>query len=420
MEDATKKFTYDPIRVALFSGLMASGGATVGWLLWLSIQAFAKDWKILLAPLLGLAIGHASDWLEHYYKVSRYESKIGVWSEAEAHSEEPEAAKALKKTHTARILTITLTFLAIACEHIVNHLVQEFMLPFLASIATLFPIAALFGIALYRTEKSSSILENALMGALLGLLAGLSAWGIQLLMYGSASWGGLLGWWVLVGLVLTLCAPSKEELQPKHAMLAFGLLVGFIFVCGSPPVYRLLTKIPGPPGVAAKAVAWSVNGALQAPDLPARYWAEAESRAAEAEGRTFEDSLAPEGEPNSAPSTTTDSGTASANWLSRDTIADPNFNPVPSADELENRDLASRSHVLTSELHKGFRSGLVRSLLVLLLFILGLGYASKVEKWLRPIDYPSSRTFAHDRKLFGGMVGLIALACVLIRIGSHR
>lgn len=429
---------YDELRIGLFSGIVASGGATVGWLLWLSLQAFARDWKILLAPLLGLLIGHASDWLEHYYKVSRYEAEHGIWH-ADGHepTKEAQAADAAKKTHNLRIWTLALTFLALACEHIVGHLVQEFMLPFLASIATLFPVGAIFGIAFFKEEKKEGIFDLLGFGAFAGALAASAAALVQYVIYGSVAVGALCGWWILVGLGFSICSPNKAQLTPGKAVGALAVVMGLILICSIPKIYDFLEKIPGPPGVPAKAIGFAVDGALSSPDLPAKYWSEAELRAAAAEAKvTDHDEESKWGkalakmigydpsssggsadEPRDALSFTPES---LADKIQKDSMALSRYNfDKLNSSAIYQKNSETRHETLGKELTKGFSSGLVRSLIVLFLFALGLGFAPKVEGWLRPLDYPSSRTFKHDKTLLYSMLGVILLAALLIRISPH-
>lgn len=264
-----------PFRVALLGGILGSLGATIGWLLWIAIQAVARDWKVVLAPVVGAALGYVIQWVEGYIHTARHERERGAAAE---HASEPPAH--VPPRGGVRMWALALGFLALACEHLVGHLMSEFLVPFLASMATLFPAGAVFGWLLAGGRgDGESPLMILLQGALLGGAAAVVALLVQVLMGAPVRVEAIFGWWVLVGLGLMICCPQKGPPGPVHA--AGGVLVSLVFVllCSIPGLTLILQKLPPVISIPTVGIASAVDGALRAPDVPAVFWIEAEARA---------------------------------------------------------------------------------------------------------------------------------------------
>ncbi len=133
----------DELRRAIYGGIVSRFCATCGWLTWLFVQALAKDWKAIFGPIVGVLVGVTVRFVEHYKEVARYESEGGDWSEEEEESEG--VPKGFARGIVQSLVPFVLLFVALTCEHVLGDLLAEYMVPFLASIATLFPVGAIFG-----------------------------------------------------------------------------------------------------------------------------------------------------------------------------------------------------------------------------------------------------------------------------------
>lgn|GEM_PF-5759085 len=384
-----KPKSYDEARVALYSGIFGSLGATLGWILWLAYKTGSGE--LLLTVAVGAAVGLLVHWVQHYVGIARHENREGSW---DAH--EHEGHGSLKPARVALIWATGFGFLGMASEHLVAHLAAEYLRPFLASIATLLPASVLFGMVLHEGQTEKDLLNKAGQGAFLGLTVALITVGLQFLIGAPLKWGAEIAWWAMVGIGIAICLPEKKQCQFYHPILGVGLAFLLVFVIAIPKVSGFLGSLPGPLKPIGTMLAVAANETIASPDLPAEFWLEAEKKHRAAEH--LSEPLTPSDDPP-----VTDGGT---DYVSR--FQNPT---MPSEEE-------SGESRLNKELKKGMDSSLVRSWIVLLLFAIGLGVAPMVERALRPMDYPSSHTIRNDKAMAIGIAVLLAVACVYLRLGS--
>lgn len=74
-----------------------------------------------------------------------------------------------------------------------------------------------------------------------------------------------------------------------------------------------------------------------------------------------------------------------------------------------------RTSRLCIESRKGLSSGLLRSWLVLLAFSVGVALATSIERQLRPVDYPTSKTRRSDIRLALGSIVFVVLGILVVR-----
>jgi hypothetical protein len=267
-------------RQALYGALLSSLGATLGWLLWVAAQAVQRDPRVLLAPAFGAALGLAIDWLSHYVGVARGEAS-------------GQTTGALEKPALdwARPGALAVIFLAAACQNYVSDNIYAVVVPFLASLATLFPVGVMFGwmCCTSAPPEAKSVWELFWSGTVTGLLAALAAFVVHFCMggvftggqswstVGSALWS-LLGWWCLLGAALGLIRGLSKEPTVLGPVFGVVLALAVVFAFCLPAVYHVLNKAPGVLALARIVVEGEVNQMLSAPDLPAVFWEKAQKQ----------------------------------------------------------------------------------------------------------------------------------------------
>lgn len=420
------------LRIALYGGLLSSLGVTLGWLFWVALQALKRPHgrtEVLLAVIVGALVGALVEWLREYRAEARRE-RSGVTGEdsteeGEAASEDGEKSGTRYGT-ALRVGGVTLGFLSLVCEHLVSDLIKDVLLPFLTSIATLFPIGAYFALVLERKPMENpgcnlfGWLFRVLMGVVIGLGAAAIAIAIHWMMGQSQGLWAEAGWWGLAGIGFALVgSASSRPLSPVLGIvLAFALMV---IVCKWPPDMEVSRAGSGSTVffMATNAVlVEAANGALSDPDLPEQSWKDAE------------DSIAKDADRQEAP---TASGweQGACRWLDCDGLPTPMGTAVPPGETIADRfsrltanpwaryEAQEREFALTpkrrlcARLQGAQGAGLVRSWLVLLLFSVGLGLTRTVETHLRPGNYSESRTRRNDQVLLG-IVGAVILAAIVL------
>ncbi len=388
------------MRRALFSGIIASLGASLGWLGWVAAQAFAKDWKVLLAPVLGAVLGFIIQWIEKYIHTARHEH-----IEGEA---PPDSAPAPNGQATVRNWLLALTFLGIACEHLVGHVMSEYLLPFLASLATLFPAGFVIGFVLDEPKEEKHVFAEAAVGALCGFVVSLAALAVQLIMGGGVGYFSLASWWIIVGIGLYVSANRSGGANPVRTVLGVVISLSLVIICSIPALVNTLEKWPYIGGV-TRALSAAVDGVLVAPDLPAQFWVDAErgnqTQPADIARGPIDVSNSVLDKPYTPPQATFAEQNAAVLQALTQGAPDPSF---------------KRNATLRTEWDKGMKSGLVRSWIVLVLFAIGLGFAPMIEESLRPRDYPSSRTQTNDKRLAIAIFALILVASLSVRLARSE
>ena len=421
------------LRLAIYGGLLSSLGVTLGWLFWVALQALKRPHglvEVALAVFVGAAVGALVEWLREYRAEARRERSGAAEPEERAAEDAPDEARQARRYGPAlRIFGVTLGFLSLVCEHLVADLIKEVLLPFLTSVATLFPVGAFFALALERKPAENPGCNffgwflRVLIGALLGLGAAAIAIAIHWAMGQSHGLWAEVGWWVLAGVGFSLVgSAASRPLSPVPGiLLAFVLMIS---VCKWPPTLQFHQAASWPSALLMLTDAVLVeaaNGALSDPDLPEQSWKDAEA------------SIQKEADRREAPAA---SGweRGACRWLDCDGLSEPNDPSVPppqtftnplsrmEADPLARDEAQAREFGLTpkrrlcEKLQTAQGAGFVRSWLVLLLFSVGLGLTRTVESRLRPDDYGESRTRHNDQVLLGIVIAVVLTAIVLAHV----
>ena len=156
------------LRQALYGGLLGSAGVILAWMVWVVIQAWHQDWvSVVRAPAVGATLGIVVDFLAGHVRDSAHEARGGPAS-PEPTSREGQAPGGMRR-FLGPIAAFSLVFLAGACENLVGDRIASLWRPFLVSVATFFPVGAVFAWRLHaRAFHSHSLPSNLFHGLLAG------------------------------------------------------------------------------------------------------------------------------------------------------------------------------------------------------------------------------------------------------------
>jgi hypothetical protein len=360
MDDATARYT--SFRVALAGGVLGSVGATLVWVVWLSLRSTNREAAvtIVLAGIIGLAV----HWVQHYVETARRESR----GEPPVHHDTPG-----RQTILALAWATGFGFVGFLTEDLVAHTASLFLRPFLASLTSFLPAGAIVAWAISRGHDRSNdnlfmrIASGLWIGALITVASGV-LWTIG---FGHAPWFALFSWWGLFGIAVAFVTGAERNAGMVGApigavVIAFiaVVLINLLPMSGAP--YQKL----GPLSPMATGIRTMAAEVASSPALPATFWLEAERRLAIVTAAE-----------------SPDSGTVTAT-------------PSTSAPAGDTGDTLPES---------------IRSWVMLLLFAIGVGFAPSVERKLRPIDYPNSETYRRDMTLTAAVVVFLVAACALGR-----
>lgn len=440
------------LRRALYGGILSSLCAAMGWLLWLFGQALEANPASIAGPLIGALLSVVVKGIEHYHEVAKFEREGGKEGDGEEEGEAapPPPPRSFWTGILTSLVPLVTLFTFLTCEHVLGELLHEYLAPFAASVAVLFPVGAIFALVFGEKQEGDSFASTFVQGVFVGGLAALLAGLVQWLMTGHVGWGGLLGWWIIVGIGLSFAA-SDGSLSVRGAM--GGALIAMILavVFSVPGPIKAVEGIPFMPlQMIVRTTGVAVSGALDEPDLPGRAWFEAEKREEEREARRREDAsrlqasyanVAFDDWVRSHPEEPTEPEPKEwpiGRWIAdrldydprrkADAPPDPFSAHVSTVREMEASQrmahdwgfstVEDRRDSLCRQLLQGWNSTLLRSWIVMLLFCFGLGLSPSVEREMRPSDYPSSRTARNDRILGLIVVAFLALVCVGFRVSS--
>ena len=462
------------LRCALYGGLLSSVGVTLGWFLWVAVEVLfqpghGKD--VWLAALIGAAVGLLVEWLRDYREVARREAGL-VPQEEEEQSEKKEKGEAGGEQRppdyagAARVGAFVLGALGVVCEHLAADLIRDILRPFVTSLAMMFPVGALFTLALRGREwrggyAPPALLARVLGGALLGIAAAALVYSVCLLS-GTARHGifeGLAGWWVLVGIGFTLAGVNTENpFSPAGGFLLATLLVLALCKWSSPQTLTgSLRQSNGGASVyqiVEAVVQTAAKNALEEPGLPQQYWLAAEEQVRKDQSASPVAQALPGAKwtlglcrwigcspRRAAPAAITPTpappqdvlGLSVEAYLAEHpqearhltmTPATPEVPPggslaaapptPPTGEDGPQSDQDPRQRLCT-DLQMANGAGLLRSWLVMLCFSLGLGVAGPMEEHYRPEEYDGSKTRANDWALTALSLTLIVLAVLLTR-----
>ncbi|PTL80600.1 hypothetical protein [Vitiosangium sp. GDMCC 1.1324] len=398
-------------RQALYGGLLGSAGVVLAWMVWVVLQAWFQDWvSVVRAPAVGASLGIVVDFLSEHVRASAREAR----GEHEPSESSPPAGTVSSRSRRVlkAIGVFSLVFLAGACENLVGDRLASLWRPFLVSVATFFPVGAVFAWMLHARDFSShSLPSNLFHGVFAGLCAATTVVGMGLVLgtlprgEEGVDWSAilaLLGWWGLLGGAFGFALREEDSPSLLGPPVGVGCML-VLTLLGAVPV-SWFSDTPGPVGLLARAARPVSALVLTHPGLPAQVLADVETASGPApltpspggSGGVLRAAPAPE-------------------WSLRVTrllgcealVATPGPLRVVRWSEL-----SPRHQILCNDLRRGSHSGLLRSWLVLLVFSLGLGLAHVVEAHLRPATYAGSATQGRDGVLAVG-AGVLLLAAVL-------
>lgn len=401
---ATLDSVTDDVRVrqALYGGLLGSAGVILAWMVWVVIQAWQQDWvSVVRAPAVGATLGIVVDFLSEHVRASAREARGE--SEAPGPASGGSEAKGRVRRILGPIATLSLVFLAGACENLVGDRIASLWRPFLVSVATFFPVGAVFAWMLHaRAFDSHSLPSNVLHGAWAGLCAAMTVVGMGLVL-GTLPRGGegvdwsailaLFGWWGLLGGAFGFALREEDSPSLVGPPVGVGCML-LITLLGAVPVWLFPTG-PGLMGLLARAARPVSELVLTHPGLPAQVLADAELASVPAP-----------------------SDPRPSEWSQRVTrLLGCEALGVSLGEKRAVRlsELNPRHHSLCTDLRRGSRSGLLRSWLVLLVFSFGLGLSHVVEARLRPATYEGSATRGRDAVLALASCLLLLAAVLVVR-----
>jgi len=397
------------LRQALYGGLLGSAGVILAWMMWVVIQAWLQDWvSVVRAPAVGATLGIVLDFLVEHVRASARE----VRGEAEASKPASGEAPGGVRRILGPIGTLSLVFLAGACENLVGDRLASLWRPFLVSVATFFPVGAVFAWRLHaRAFHQHSLPSNLFHGVWAGLCAAMTVVGMGLLLGAlprageGVDWSAILAlfvWWGLLGGAFGFALRDEDSPSLVGPPVGVGCML-VITLLGAVPV----SWIPSSTGLVdllARAARPVSELVLTHPGLPAQVLADAEK---------VSGPVAPPPLPGLP------AGTAVASeWslrLTRLLGCEALGIRLGEKQAVRLSDLSPRHRSLCNDLRRGSRSGLLRSWLVLLVFSLGLGLAHVVEARLRPATYAGSATQGRDAVLALGSCLLLLAAVLLVR-----
>jgi len=390
---------YTNFRIALATAILGSLGATFGWINWLAIES--GDWKLLVTIVVGAVVGLALHWTQHYIRVASSERR----GESTGHMHAWNLGAFLYAGGFA--------FLGLATEHLITEMVAAYLRPFLASLASLLPAGAIIGWSMNRGRSKD---ENLVMLIADGLFTGWSIavvsgiiWTIS---FGSAPWFALLSWWGLIGIgTRALTGQERNAVKTGDPIAAVALVFAMTFALNLLPATKSSYDKLGP----FKTMGWIVRTMAavvqQSPGVPADAWIKAEHELAVTRGEL---DTAPVGK------TLPRTRTSVAEELPGATQIDVRRGMENLVKAWNDSTPPSDSTPLSgTSLSAVARSPGFRSWFVIVLFALGAGFAPRVERALRPIDYPNSETYRNDIVLTCFMSAMLVIACLVAHFGPH-
>lgn len=389
------------LRQALYGGLLGSAGVILAWTIWVVIQAWLQDWaSVVRAPAVGATLGIVVDFLSEHVRASAREARGETEAPAPA-SGEGEAPGKVRRI-LGPIGTLSLVFLAGACENLVGDRIAALWRPFLVSVATFFPVGGVFAWMLHaRAFHEHSLPSNLLHGVWAGLCAAMTVVGMGLVLGTlprageGVDWSAILAlfvWWGLLGGAFGFALREEDSPSLVGPPVGVGCML-VLTLLGAVPV-SWIPSTTGMVGLLATVARPVSELVLTHPGLPAQVLADVEKVSGPAPVIRLPGLPA---------------GVALASqWSLRLTrlVGCEVAGVTPSP----------RHTSLCNDLRRGSRSGLLRSWWVLLVFSLGLGLAHVVEARLRPATYAGSATQGRDAILALGACLLLLAAVLIVRL----
>jgi hypothetical protein len=297
-----------------------------------------------------------------------------------------------------------LLFISITGENILAELIKDVLKPLAASLITLLPVGAVFGLVFYgeRAEGYMVGILGVLAGMFAGLLAGFAASGVYLLMGAPVS-DAFSWWWILIGTGYSFVFISRLRSSALAPILGLAIALVFFFAASALPLEVYARNTFQRSGAAVMyMLADAAGGMLTAPEVPAHFWYDAERNISTGGSRDIKEG---QGENVRAESWL---GGRLARLASCGAPQSPSTTPIPKQYE-------ERNMKFCEQLLLGWRSGLARSWVVIAFFSFGLGASKLLDDRLRPEDYGGSSMRRLDRVIAVVAVMLVIATSLLIR-----
>lgn len=457
-------------RRVLFSGAISAIAVIAGWLLYF---AFLAGIGALYAALVGATIAAVIHAVQHYFHIARHEASASAHGQHTQTAEHgnSNAPRSPSFAAAAQAGAIILGFVGIVSVHVVTELTHELLVPCMVSIVTLVPIGMLLG-AIFSSPKPAEFnlpmiaFGIPIGGGLIGLGAAAVAYATQWAMGQHPEFWPIAGWWVLVGVGL-FAAGRGKQLNVRRSVIGVALALVIVLASAWTSRSNTASSSTSQPSLDVRQPSAGVfslwllilrsrDDAIRAPDIPSHVWDNALAHArrewAEARNRHDEkEQVSNDGPLRSAwgstlarwcgcseqirgapPEETTNENPQHGNNSTSQPIDQspayiamyPEGGPrsMPYLDYSKFRvQTWDGGRVVCGQLRMGLESGLVRSWLVMILFSLGLGLAPRVERALRPSDYPSSRTRRMDGLMWLSVGALTIGGIFVVRAsGGHE
>jgi hypothetical protein len=378
---------YTTYRISLMSGILGSVGATLAWLFWLAFRT--GDKRMVGTVLIGAALGLAVEWTQHYVNVARRESQGTTQTRVPGLS------------RSGRMLgwAAGMGFLGLVAEHLVAHMAQEFLIPFLASLVTLLPAGILIGWTMSRgAEKDENLVMMVANGILIGVAIALVTGVLWLFSFGTAPWVALFAWWGLIGIGTRMVAnPGRHTMSPADPVVAVVLIFVLTLLINLLPATRSSYAKLGPLAPMTMQVRAMAAEIELSPAVPSTFWkaAELEFKRLHPDPRdTVGKTHAPKVAVPPAPS------------------AAPHLDLPGAVGRLVGPDSSAVEGAPAARWDAAEWAEFLRSWMVILFFAIGVGYAPLVERSLRPVDYPNSETYRRDLLLTAVVLGIVVASCL--------
>ena len=389
---------YTNYRIALASSILGGVGATLGWLICLAVET--GDWKLVQSIVVGSVIGYVVHWGEHYVRAAIHESRG-----------DPAAHHGTSHPLRALLWTAGGGFIALASEHLIAHMINEYLRPFLASLISLVPAGAIMGWTMNRGRKKDENLlqllgDGLFIGGAISVVTGI-LWTIA---FGTVPWFAFVAWWGLIGVGTHLITGTERNavgIGDPIAAVGDGFRRDAAHQLAAADV-ELRQTWSVQADIADHQINGGRNSAVTGTPGPVLGRCRARIPGGGSEAKTRGAAQAKCARDVEAEPTRFDSG---VDW--------PNAEPDGQHQERAGRHgerMVQPSEELDRHVRNpAFRNAFIRSWVVILLFALGAGLAPGVERLLRPIDYPNSVTYKRDIELSIFMVAVLALSCVIAR-----
>ena len=148
--DSVAPYTNYPIALASVDSGRCWRHA-LGWLICLAVET--GDWKLVQSIVVGSVIGYVVHWGEHYVRAAIHESRG-----------DPAAHHGTSHPLRALLWTAGGASSRSASEHLIAHMINEYLRPFLASLISLVPAGAIIGLDNEPRSKKGSRISCSCLG----------------------------------------------------------------------------------------------------------------------------------------------------------------------------------------------------------------------------------------------------------------